>query len=103
MKERSLKRKLNMVNAKFRLEVSFNETTGDPIAAYLRVREGKVAETREVSEGVVFADYGADEALLGIELLAPCAVEILDRISEKEPESVRQFLRRGVRKEMIYA
>ena len=92
-----------MVNAKFRLEVSFDETTGDPVAAYLRVREGRVAQTTEVSEGVAFADYGPDGLLLGIELLAPCAVEILDRISEKEPEPVRHFLRRGVRKEMICA
>ena len=90
-----------MVNAKFRQEVSFNETTGDPVAAYLRVRDGRVAETREVSEGVAFVDYCADGVLLGIELLAPCTLEILDRISEKEPEPVRQFLRRGVRKEMI--
>lgn len=90
-----------MANAKFRLEVSFSQTSGDPIAAYLRVREGKVVETREVSEGVAFADHGADGSLLGVELLAPCAVDILDRIAEKEPEPVRHFLRCGVRKEMI--
>jgi hypothetical protein len=92
-----------MANPKFRMEVSFNETTGDPVAAYLRVREGKVAETKEISEGVAFADYGADGFLLGIELLAPCQIAVLDTVSEKEPESVRRFLRRGVRKEMIFA
>ena len=92
-----------MGTPKFRLEISFNETTGDPVAAYLRIREGKVAETREISEGVAFADYGADGSLLGIELLAPCRVGILDRVAEKEPEAVRQFLRSGVRKEMISA
>src|SRR5207302_10559013 len=92
-----------MGNPKFRLEVSFNETTGDPVAAYLRVREGKVAETKEISEGITFADYSADGILLGIERLAPCRIEVLDRISENEPPAVRQFLRRGVRKEMIFA
>jgi hypothetical protein len=92
-----------MGSPKFRLEVSFNETTGDPVAAYLRVREGKVAQTKEIAEGVAFADYGTDGLLLGIELLAPCPVEILERIAEKEAEPVRQFLRRGVRKEMISA
>lgn len=91
------------MNPKFRMEISFHETTGEPVAAYLRVREGKVAETKEISEGVAFADYGADGALLGIELLAPCQVEVLDRVSEKEPEAVQHFLRRGVRREMIYA
>ena len=92
-----------MVKPKFRLEVSYNDTTGDPVAAYLRVREGKVAETREVSEGIAFADYDADGCLLGIELLGPCPLEVLDRVSENEPEPVRNFLRRGVRKEMISA
>jgi uncharacterized protein YuzE len=92
-----------MANIKFRLEVSYNETTGDPVAAYLRVREGPVAQTKEISEGVVFADYAADGVLLGIELLAPCRVDILTQVSEKEPEPIRQFLQRGVRKEMIFA
>jgi hypothetical protein len=92
-----------MENAKFRLEVSFNETTGDPVAAYLRVREGKVAQTKEISEGVAYADYGADGCLLGIELLAPCRAELLDHVSEKETEPVRSFLRRGVRKAMFVA
>lgn len=92
-----------MTNPKFRLEVSYSETTGDPVAAYLRIREGKVVETREIREGIAFADYGAEGFLVGIELLAPCPLEVLDRLSEKEPESVRQFLRAGVRKEMICA
>lgn len=88
---------------RFRLEVSYHEATGDPVAAYLRVREGQVAATKEVSEGVAFADYGADGALLGIELLAPCQVAVLEQVSEQEPEPIRQFLRRGVRKEMIFS
>lgn len=62
-----------------------------------------MAEPREIREGVVFADYGADGLLLGVELLAPCRAEVLDRISEKEPEPVRRFLRGWVRKEMICA
>ena len=73
-----------MENPKFRLEVSINETTGEPVAAYIRVRGGRVV--------------GASGVLLGIELLAPCPVDVLDldRVSEKEPESVRQFLRCGI-------
>ncbi len=91
-----------MTNAKFRLEVSYNDVTGDPVAAYVRIREGKVAQTKEISDGVAFADYGDDGFLLGIELLAPCRVEVLESVSEREPEQVRQFLRQGVRKEMIF-
>jgi uncharacterized protein YuzE len=92
-----------MTSLRFRLEVSYNETTGEPVAAYVRVREGKPALTKEIKDGAVFADYGADGSLLGIELLEPCGIEILERVSEKEPEEVRQFLRHGVRKEMIFA
>lgn len=88
----------------FRLEVSYSETTGEPVAGYLRVREGEVAETKEVSEGVAFADYGADGLLLGIELLAPCRVAALNLpLSDKEPESVRRFLREGARLPMVCA
>jgi hypothetical protein len=92
-----------MMPPKFRLEVSYHETTGDPVAAYLRVREGKLTQTKEISAGVAFADYGADGCLLGIELVAPCGSEVLASISEQEPEPVRHFRRSGVRKEMISA
>jgi uncharacterized protein YuzE len=99
----SLRRGYNIEAPQFGLVVTYNDRTGDPVAAYVRIREGKAAETKEISEGIAFADYGVDGLLLGIELLAPCSVEILDRVSEKEPEPVRHFLRRGVRKEMIFA
>ncbi len=92
----------NVVKPKLRLEVSFNEN-GEPVAGYLRVREGKVAVTKEVSDGVVFADYGADGCLLGVELLGPCGVEVLDRLAEKEPEAIRRFLRDGVRRPLVFA
>jgi uncharacterized protein YuzE len=92
-----------MLPPKFRLEVSYHETNGDPVAAYLRVREGKVTQTKEISAGVAFADYGADGCLLGIELLAPCRADVLAGVSDNESEAVQQFLRFGVRKEMIFA
>jgi hypothetical protein len=92
-----------MPDPKFHLEVSFSETTGEPVAAYFRVREGKVAATKEVSEGVAFADYSADGLLLGVELLGPCRREVLERLSENEAESVRRFLQRGIRQELVCA
>jgi uncharacterized protein YuzE len=91
-----------MTPPKFRLEVSYSDA-GDPVAAYVRVREGKIAKTTEICDGVAFADYGADGFLLGIELLAPCRVELLESIAAQEPGPVQEFLRRGVRKEMIQA
>lgn len=92
-----------MAGPKFGLEVSFNATTGEPVAAYLRVREGSVATTTEVSEGVAFADYGADGLLLGIELLAPCSLAVMDQLGATEPEPVRRFLRGGPPRELIVA
>lgn len=77
------------------VSVSVDETTGLIRAAYVRVRAGEAAETREVVEGRAFADYDAAGLLLGVELLAPCAVDVLDRIAATEPEAIRQFLRGG--------
>lgn len=85
------------------LEVSIDEKTGLVRAAYLRVRKGKVEETQEVSEGSAFADYAADGLLLGVELLAPCKVKVLDRIAANEPEPVKRFLRGGPPRELVHA
>ncbi len=85
------------------LRLSVNEETGAIRAAYLRVREGEVAETREVAEGRVYADYDANDSLLGIELLGPCSVEVLDTIAEREPEAVKRFLRGGAPRELVPA
>jgi uncharacterized protein YuzE len=85
------------------VQLSVNEKDGSIRAAYLRVRQGEVAETREVAEGTAFADYDAGGLLLGIEILAPCTVEVLDRIAAQEPDPVRRFLRGGVPRELVPA
>lgn len=87
----------------FRLEASVDDRTGDIAAVYLRVREGTVALTREVKEGIAFADYDSDGRLLGVELLGPCEVEALDDLTHNEPEPVRQFLRGGVPRALAVA
>jgi hypothetical protein len=66
-----------MANPKMRLEVSFNETTGEPLAAYLRIREGKVVQTKEITADIAFADVAEDGSLPGIDLLTPCQAEVL--------------------------
>ena len=85
------------------LSVSVDETTGQIRAAYVRVREGTVFETREVIEGRAFADYTEDGWLLGVELLAPCAVQVLDELFEEEPEPVKRFLRGSPPRELVSA
>jgi hypothetical protein len=91
------------VDTIFRLEASVDEKTGHLVAVYLRVREGEVADTKEVQEGVAYADYDSQGSLLGVELLGPCPVAVLDGIAANEPEPVRQFLRGGAPRELVPA
>jgi hypothetical protein len=65
-----------MARQALRLETSVDERTGRMRAAYLRIREGKVARTKEIEDGVAYADYDKSGQLLGIELLGPCRVEV---------------------------
>lgn len=51
--------------------VAVDENTGGIRAAYLRVREGEVADTREISEGCAFADYDGEGVLLGVSFWHP--------------------------------
>jgi len=90
-----------MKNPAFKLEASFDDSTGQVVAVYLRIREGDVANTKEVKDGYAYADYDAEGMLLGIELLGPCEVEVLDSIVENEPEPVKRFLRGGTPRELV--
>lgn len=84
-----------------KLDISVNEATGKVRAAYLRIRDGVVHETREVAEGRAFADYDEQGLLLGVELLAPCEIAVLDFLSQQEPEPVRCFLRGSPPRELV--
>jgi hypothetical protein len=90
-----------MTKPAFRIEPSIDEETGRLIAAYLRVREGEVAETKEIAEGIAYADYDAQGLLLGVELLGPCTVDVLDGITAQEPEPMRRFLRSVAPRELV--
>ena len=87
----------------FHMEASFDDNTGRPVAMYLRTREGEVAETKELQEGLAYADYDSDGLLLGVELLGPCEVKVLDEIGEGEPEPIKRFLKGGVIRGLISA
>jgi len=65
------------------------------------MRRGKVAATKECREGVACADYDRDGKLLGVELLGPCEVALLDEIAKQKP--VRKFLRRSVPQGILVA
>jgi uncharacterized protein YuzE len=90
-----------MKKARFKANISLDEETGKLIAVYLRVREGATEETVELEEDAAYADYDADGQLLGVELLAPCAVEVLDKLTQSEPDDVREFLHASPPRAMV--
>ena len=90
---------------KFQVSVETDEATGDVLAVYFQFRSGNVADTREFANGKVFADYSKQGELLGVEMLAPCKVSIMDRIAREETTAVRrqakQFLRQSGPRQMV--
>ena len=85
-----------------RTEIEVDEK-GTVVALYFYIRSGKAAETREFADGKALADYDRKGNLLGIELLGPCEVAILDKISRKEPAPVKKFLRGSIPRDMALA
>ncbi|HUE17058.1 MAG TPA: DUF2283 domain-containing protein [Planctomycetaceae bacterium] len=83
----------------FGMSVEVDNRTGRILAVYFRVRKGKSAETKEFDRGKVFVDYNSRGELLGIEMLAPSTIAVLDRVTSNEPQS-RQFVRHSVPREM---
>ncbi len=92
-----------MKDLSFKLDISVCDETGKLRAAYLQVREGDAAETREVVPGRAFADYDDAGRLIGIEFLASCTVELLDMITRDEPEPVREFFRSSSPRQLVPA
>ena len=86
----------------FELRVSVERETGRLLAAYLQVREGKADQVVEVAPGKAFANYRRGK-LLGIELLGPCEIEVLDEIAREEPDEIREFFLRSPPRELVLA
>jgi len=87
---------------RFALQVSVDERTGEVVSAYFEFRRGKSAQTREYCEGAAFADYDKHGQLLGIELLAPCKLSVLNKIEGSEPD-VRRFVKTAAPRAMVMA
>jgi uncharacterized protein YuzE len=83
----------------FSVSVEAHEHTGEVLAVYFQVRQGKTKVTKEYANGDAFADYDRNGKLLGIELLAPCRPKVLDSIA-KQP-SAKKFLRDAVPRSML--
>jgi hypothetical protein len=85
------------MNFHFGIMVTVDDTTGDPLSVFFRIRKGRVHETREFADGAAFADYDKNGQLLGIELLAPCRVTIVDQLAANEPAEMRKRTKRFMR------
>jgi hypothetical protein len=87
----------------FQIKVSVDKETGTVVAAYFQMREGKATRVLELADGKAFANYGSTGKLLGIELLAPCEITVLDQLFKKEPKVIKDFLMRTAPPEMLKA
>ena len=83
----------------FQLNVETSNATGDVLAVYFQVRKGKASRVQEFEDGKVFVNRDRKGRLLGIEMLAPCRVAVLDRIAAGEPVTKR-FLRLNIPRQM---
>ncbi len=79
----------------YSIKVSFGDD-GSPMAAYIRFRQGKSAETREIKADTLLADYDQFGNLLGLELLGPVSVQVL--IRAVPDEALRPSFRKWVNK-----
>ena len=92
---------MNPATFSFGVGVETHDQTGEILAVYFRIRKGKTAKTKEYADGNVFADYDKHGTLLGIEILAPCAAKVLDRIAETAP--AKRFVKNSIPRSMIIA
>jgi uncharacterized protein YuzE len=86
----------------FHVKTQVVTETGELSAVYFRIRKGHVARTVEHADGRAFADYSVAGKLLGIELIAPCKITVLDSIlSAQEREPIKKFIRKASPRELV--
>jgi len=73
-------------------------------AVYIKIADGKVAKTKEVSTDVLLADYSASGKLLGIEILAPVKLsKIAPLVDPPRRSSFRRLVKRAAPRELVLA
>lgn len=92
-----------MDNFFFKTSTEIDRKSGAILAVYFQVRKGKAAETRELVDGAAFANYDRKGNLLGLELLAPCTITIIERIMNEEPSRIRKFVKDNIPRKMAMA
>jgi len=87
----------------FELSVSARDD-GTVEAVYIRLRDGKVAKTREIIEDVLLADYDPRGELLGVEILAPVKMSDLTRLVQQARRMpFRRFIKQTAPPRLIVA
>ena len=96
-----------MTPLSFEISVETDDATGDVLTVYFQIRKGKSAQTVEYADGAAFADYNRHGELIGVEVLAPCRVSIVDQLAANESAEIRKltkaFIRRSGPRQMIAA
>jgi hypothetical protein len=73
----------------FDVQVTTDDTTGVVQSVYFKIRGGRVLQTVEFEDGAAFADYNRYGELIGIELLGPCKVSVVDKLAANESKEAR--------------
>jgi uncharacterized protein YuzE len=92
-----MKAKEAMRNINLSVSIETDNATGTVIAVYFQIRSGKARTTREYEGGKAFADYNHKGELIGIELLAPCSVTVVDQLAADEPAEFRKKAKKFMR------
>ena len=91
----------------FGTSITTDELTGRVLAAYFHIRKGHAHETREFGNGAVLADYNNRGELIGLEIIAPCRVTIVDQLAANEPADIikktKKLLRENCPRPLIAA
>ena len=93
--------------ARFQVSIETESKTGDVLAVYFQIRKGRHDHTKQFENGAAIADYDKHGYLLGVELLAPCAVRVVDELAKEEPNVVRsgvkRFMKQSGPRELVMA
>lgn len=86
---------MNRVNNTAAFEISVTGREDGAIGvAYIRLKKGRVARTREIDGDALLADYDARGNLIGIEVLAPVRIpQLVGLVDENRRPSFRRFVR----------
>jgi hypothetical protein len=90
------------MDREYRVAISTDAATGELLAVYFQVRRGIATRVREFADGAALANYNRAGKLLGIELLGPCSVQVVDQIAKKDA-AVKKFVRANSPRKMLVA